>query len=167
MKIALFATTDRDAAVELTRAVTARWPDAALVVFANDETRGALMAAAPSVECRRDKPAGGKLAFVRALRAERFDLSIAAWHGGDRLQPLRVVALLLGCRAMAIDERGRERTVAWWRPWTWAGHVARRAAAIDALHWARGAAALYRATLGFLVAVVWLPVRAMARRRGR
>lgn len=167
MKIALFATTTREEAEELVRSTRARWPDAELVVFANDSDRAALPAHATGATFRPDKPAGGKVAFVRALRAERFDLAIAAWHGGERLQPLRVVALLLGCRVLAHDERGRERAVAWWQPWTWGGHLVRRAARTDTLQFARIAGAVYRATVGLLVALVWLPVRAASLRLQR
>lgn len=166
MKIALFATTGRPAAAELVRTVRARWPDAALVVFANDQDRAALQADTPGVAFRRDKPPGGKVSFVKSLRAERFDLVVVAWHGGERIQPLRVVALLLGCRALVFDERGRERTVAWWQPWRWGAHLLRRGLCADALQVARAAAMVYRWTLGAVLALVWLPLRALLGRLG-
>jgi hypothetical protein len=166
MKIALFATTERPAAGELVGTVRARWPDASLVVFANDQDRAALQAAAPGVAFRRDKPPGGKVSFVKALRAERFDLVVVAWHGGERIQPLRVVALLIGCRALVFDERGRERMVAWWQPWRWGAHLLRRGLRADALQVARAAAMVYRWTLGAVLALVWLPLRALLGRLG-
>lgn len=167
MKIALFLTTGRQAARELLTMVRTRWPSATVVAFANDEDRSVLQRAAPGVEIRRDKPPGGKWAFVRGLRGERFDLAVAAWHGGERLQPLRVAAMLLGCPLLAIDERGKERRLAWWQPWRWGMHLARRALRTDALQLARGAAAAYRATCGALIAIVWLPVRLVLARLGR
>ncbi|HEX5050615.1 MAG TPA: hypothetical protein VFZ65_02475 [Planctomycetota bacterium] len=159
MKVAAFLTAERAAATALLAAWRARWPDARFTAFANDEDRAALQAGAPGVEFRRDKPPGGKLAFVRALRREGFSQVLVAWHGGERVLPLRVAALLLGCPVLAVDERGRERAVALRRPWTWMPHLLRRAVRTDALQFARLAAAGYRCTLGVLVAVVWLPLR--------
>jgi hypothetical protein len=167
MKVAVFLTCDRAAAFALLATCRARWLDATLIAFANDEDRAALQTDAPGIEFRRDKPPGGKLAFVRALRQERFDLAVAAWHGGERLQPLRVAALLLGCRTLVVDERGRETTVAWWQPWRWGVHLVRRALRTDALQFARAAAAVWRWTVGLLIAVLWLPLRASLPRRGR
>lgn len=168
MKVAVFLTADRDRAAALLARCRQRWPDAALVAFANDVDRLWLAERHPGAELRRDKPPGGKLKFVRALRAERFDHVVVAWHGGERLQPLRVVALALGRPAFAVDERDRERRVVWWQPWTWAGHALRRGVKADPLAVARGIASLYRATLGALVAVVWLPLRrALQRARAR
>jgi len=166
-RIAVFLTTERQAAGELLATCRRRWPDATIVAFANDDDRAALQAAAPGLEVRRDKPPGGKVAFVRALRRERFDLAVAAWHGGERLQPLRTVALLLGCPALVVDERGRETTLVWWQPWRWAPHLFRRALRTDALQFARAVAAVYRATLGLVVSCVWLPLRLVMPRRSR
>ncbi|MBL8750984.1 MAG: hypothetical protein JNK78_17625 [Planctomycetes bacterium] len=164
MRVALFLTADRAGASALLAAARARWPGATFVAFANDEDRAALQMAAPGIEFRRDKPAGGKAAFVKSLRAERFDHVVVAWHGGERVQPLRVVALLLGAPVLVRDERGRETTVAWWQPWRWGPHLLRRAARTDALQFARAAAAAYRATVGALVAVVWIPLRLLIAR---
>jgi hypothetical protein len=165
MRVAVFLTTGRDAAVDLLRRVRRHHPDARLVAFANDEDRAALQRAAPEVEFRRDKPPGGRAAFVRALRAERFDRAAVAWHGGERFQPLRVVALLLGAPVLVVDERGREQVVRLGRPWTWLPHLLRRGLRTDALQYARLAAACYRVTVGALIAAVWLPLRLLATRR--
>ncbi|MBL9078479.1 MAG: hypothetical protein JNL08_13300 [Planctomycetes bacterium] len=155
----MFLTCDRAAADALLARVRARWPDALLVGFANDEDRDWLAARHATVELRRDKPPGGRLAFVRALRRERFAEVVVAWHGGERLQPLRLAALALGRLALATDERGNERRVGWWRPWTWGPHLLRRGLTADPLFVARCLAACYRATLGLVLALVWLPLR--------
>lgn len=153
MRIALFLTTGREAARELLRRVRAAHPQARLCAFVRDDDRAALGADLAGCEVRRDKPAGGRLAFVRALRRERFDRLWVAWHGGERFQPLRLVALVAGARlVIAVDERGRERAVRWFLPWSWAGHALRRAAATDARTAARAAAGLYRWTVGAAVA---------------
>lgn len=165
MKVAVFLTCERAAAFDLLAAVRARWLDATVVAFANDEDRAALQAAAPGIEFRRDKPPGGKLRFVRALRGEQFDRAVVAWHGGERLQPLRLVALAIGCPVLALDERSRERAVAWWQPWSWAPHLVRRGLRADALQAARVVAMLYRSTVGLCVSIVWLPLRALLPRR--
>lgn len=167
-KVAVFLTTERAAAIELLATCRRRWPDAALVAFANDEDRAALQAVAPpNVAFRRDKPPGGKVAFVRALRDERFDRVVTAWHGGERLQPLRVVALLLGRAANVFDERGRETELGWWQPWRWGPHLVRRALRTDALTFARAVAVVWRATIGLAIACVWLPIRRWMPQRSR
>lgn len=169
MKVALFLTAPRAAADELLQRSRARWPDATLVAFANDEDREWLAARHPDAELRRDKPPGGKVAFVRALRREAFDRVVVAWHGGERFQPLRLVALALGRPVHAFDERARERRVVWWQPWTFGPHLLRRGVALDPLQVARWLAAGYRATIGLLLALLLLPLRlllARAHRRG-
>lgn len=167
MRLAVFLTAEREAADRLLARVRADWPDAAVVALANDEDREWLAARHAGVELRRDKPAGGKLAFVKAMRRESFDLVVVAWHGGERLQPLRLVALALGSPVRVSDERGRLRAVAWWQPWTWAPHLLRRGLGADPLHVARLGAACYRATLGLLLAIVWLPLRLLLARSAR
>jgi hypothetical protein len=135
-------------------------------VFVRDEHRAPLAADLEHCDVRRDKPAGGKVAFVRALRRERFDLLVVAWHGGERPQPLRFVALFAGARqVIAVDEFGREHRVVWWQPWTWGLHALRRLSEIKAATVARWVAALYRATVGLAVAVVALSLFALLRRR--
>ncbi len=159
MKVAVFLTADRQAADQLLTRVRFDWPDAVIVGFANDEDRQWLAARHAGVELRRDKPPGGKLAFVQALRRETFDRVVVAWFGGERFQPLRLVALALGCPVSAIDDRDRQRAVTWWQPWTWGPHLLRRGLRADPLHLARLAAACYRATIGLVLALVWLPLR--------
>lgn len=152
MKVAVFATCEAEPARQLLAAVRARHPGGELAVFVRDEHRDELAADLRGLDVRRDKPAGGKLAFVRALRRERFDELVVAWHGGERMQPLRLVAMFAGARrVVAVDERGRERTVAWSRPWTWAGHALRRGLSLPPLALLRGIAACYRATIGLLL----------------
>lgn len=159
MKVAVFATAAREAADELLRLARARWPQAILVAFANDEDREWLAARHPTVELHRDKPPGGKLAFVKALRREGFDQALVAWHGGERFQPLRLVALAVGGPVLAIDDRGRERRVTWWQPWTWGPHLLQRGLRADPLQVARLVAACYRVTFGLVLALLWLPLR--------
>ncbi|MBL8749757.1 MAG: hypothetical protein JNK78_11400, partial [Planctomycetes bacterium] len=53
---------------------------------------------------------------------------------------------------------------AWWQPWRWGPHLLRRAARTDALQFARFAAAMYRSTLGALIAVFWIPLRLLIAR---
>jgi hypothetical protein len=165
VKVALFLTTTRAAADALLQQARTRWPDAAVIAFANDEDRDWLSSRHPGIELCRDKPPGGKLAFVRALRRQAFDRIVVAWHGGERLQPLRLVALLLGRPALAIDERGREWSAAWWQPWTWLPHLLRRGVTAEPLLVARLLAACYRATIGLAIALAWLPLRLLWQRR--
>lgn len=157
MKIALFLTTERGPAVALAKRIQEQHADAALSVFVRDEDRGLVADACPAAAIRRDKPGGSKQAFVAELRRDRFDLLVVAWHGGERPQPLRLVALFAGARrVLAIDEKGREFRVAWYLPWTWGIHALRRLSQLDAWALLRAGAACYRATLGMAVAAVRL-----------
>ncbi|MGE3174341.1 MAG: hypothetical protein AB7O97_17055 [Planctomycetota bacterium] len=157
MRVALFLTAELEPALALARRVRAEHAEAALVCFVRDEHREAVAAALPGVELRRDKPAGGKAAFVRALRRERFDLLVVAWHGGARFQPLRLVALVCGAsRVVAVDERGKQMPVRWLAPQTWGGHAVRRLSATKAITALRLLAFAYRWTVGAAVAMVLL-----------
>jgi hypothetical protein len=157
MRIAVMLTTTPDLAAPLLARLRARHPGSQFTTFVRDEDRAALQPALAGCDVRRDKPAGGRLRFLRALRQERFDLLVVAWHGGDRSQPLRAAALFAGAqRLLVVDERGREWSVCWYLPWTWAGHACRRAAAIELLALLRVLAAGYRATLGLALACLLL-----------
>jgi hypothetical protein len=166
VKLALFLTTELGPARVLLDRVLDRHPDEVPSVFVRDEHRAPLAGDLEHCDVRRDKPAGGKVAFVRALRRERFDRLIVAWHGGERPQPLRLVALFAGARqVIAVDEFGRERVVVWWQPWTWGLHALRRASEVKAATVARWLAACYRATVGFVLAAVALSLFACTHRR--
>jgi hypothetical protein len=157
MRVALFLTTELAGAMALVGRVRQQFPGATVTAFVRDEHREALAPLLTECDVRRDKPAGGKLQFVRALRRERFDAAVVAWHGGERLQPLRLVALVCGARrVVAVDERWVERDVCWYRPWTWAGHALRRLAHSKPMAVLRLGAAVYRCTIGLAVAVILL-----------
>ena len=159
MKVALFLTTERGPAVALAKRVHEQHPNADLSIFVRDEDRSLMADTFPDAEIRRDKPAGSKKAFVAALRRERFDHLVVAWYGGERPQPLRLVAMFAGARrVLAVDETGREFRVAWYLPWTWGIHTARRLAKMDTWALLRACGAFYRATLGLVVASVRLLV---------
>lgn len=171
MKAILLLTTE----LEPARAMLAEWrsrePAARWTVLVRDEHRAPLHEELAGCDVRRDKPAGPALAFVRALRAERFDLLVVAWHGGERPQPLRLVAPLLGARrAVALDERGRSIDLRPWRPFGALRHGVRRLAAIKALRGAQLLCAAYRSTVGWLLGGLWLTgsfLCAVLRRRPR
>jgi hypothetical protein len=166
VRIALFLTTELGPARVLLDKVLDRHEGEVPSVFVRDEHCAPLAADLEHCDVRRDKPAGGKVAFVRALRRERFDLLLVAWHGGERFQPLRFVALFAGARqVIAVDEFGRERVVVWWQPWTWGLHALRRATEVKAASVARWIAALYRATVGLLVGGALLLLFAALHRR--
>lgn len=155
MKVALFLTTELEPARALAQQVRRDHAEATVHVYVRDEQREPLAAELAGWDVRRDKPAGGRLRFVRALRRERYDRVVVAWHGGERWLPLRLLAPFVGARqVLAGDERGRWRTVRWHAPWTWAGHVARRAAGVKVLTVLRVVATCYRRTLGALIATL-------------
>ncbi|MBK8095787.1 MAG: hypothetical protein IPK26_01685 [Planctomycetes bacterium] len=170
MKAVAFLTGEGDALLQPATIARSRLPDAKLVLFVRDDDRAVAAAAFPDAELRRDKATGGKLAFVRALRAERFDLTVVAWQGGERTQPMKLVALLAGgVRTFVLDRRGRQRLIRWWQPWTWAGLLLQAAMNTDPLLVVAALCAAYRMTIGVVVAVPWLvwPARSASGGRDR
>lgn len=167
MKAALFLTAAADPARQLLAELRRDHPDAAWQVYLDDELRRALADVLAGWDVRRDKPRGGRVAFVRALRAERLDLAVVAWQGGERFLPMKLVVLLAGARqTVAVDRRGRRRRVCWWQPWTWAVPLTAAALGLDPLVAARAVAAVYRGTLGLLLGtLVLLPWLSQVRRR--
>jgi hypothetical protein len=101
-----------------------------------------------------DKPAGGKLAFVRELRRRRFDVALVAWTGGESFQPMRLVALLAGARSVQIlDERGRWFAARWFAPWPLLCHALRRLAGAKIDAFLRAFGWLYRWSIGLVLAL--------------
>lgn len=146
----LLSTNDAATARELLRSWRSRHQDCRWTVVVRDDDRGPLAAELAGLDVRRDKPAGGKWAFVQALRAERFDLLVVAWHGGERFQPLRLAALFCGARRLVVvDDRGREFAGGLLQSGCWR-HGLRRLAGLQAIAIVRGLAAVYRSTLGWL-----------------
>ncbi len=174
MKAAMMLTTDLGPALVLARRLREGLPNAQWTAFVRDDDREQLLPALSGCVVRSDKPRGSKVAFLRSLRAEGFDVAFVAWHGGERPCPLRAAALLAGARdVVAIDERGRSFSVQWWAPWTWSEHFVRRLGQLRVLRVLRFCASAYRATVGCaLYSLVLLPEVARQRlhaqpRRGR
>lgn len=165
-RIAVFLTAEVDPARTLLGRILDRHPDDVVVAYVSVDAKWLMKDDLEYCVVRPDKPVGGKAAFVRALRRDAFDVLYVAWHGGDRPQPLRLVALIAGAkRTVAIDEFDREFAVSLWRPSTWLRHAIRRATAIKVLAIARWVAAGYRCSFGLLVAALRLGWFAVTRRR--
>ena len=144
---------------------------AVVTVVAGDADRVRLQREFAGCEVVPDKPAGGKLAFVRELRRQRFDLAMVAWTGGDTFQPMRLVALLAGARrAEVLDERGRWFEARWSGPWPLCRHALRRLAAARSETFLCALAAVYRWSIGLLLALPilwWRCLRVPRARAGR
>jgi hypothetical protein len=152
-RIAVFLTTEVDPARILLGRILDRHPDDVVVAYVSVDAKWLMKDDLEYCVVRSDKPVGGKAEFVRSLRKDTFDVLYVAWHGGDRPQPLRLVALVAGARrTVAIDEFDREFDVALLRPGTWLRHGIRRATSIKVLAIARWLAAGYRFTVGLIVA---------------
>lgn len=152
MKAAMMLTTESEEALAMARRLRAGMPDADWTAFVRDDDRETLLPALIGCRICSDKPRGSKLSFLRDLRAQRFDVVFVAWHGGERPQPLKLVALCMGAKdVIACDVGGRSFSVRWWAPWTWAEHALRRLGQLRVLRALRVCASLYRATLGRVV----------------
>ncbi|HZN40929.1 MAG TPA: hypothetical protein VFD82_19140 [Planctomycetota bacterium] len=134
--------------------------DAAVTVVAGDADRVRLRSEFAGNAVVPDKPARGKLAFVRELRRQRFDVALVAWTGGGSFQPMRLVALFAGARRVEVlDERGRWFRARWSAPWPLLGHALRRLAGAKSDAFLRVFAAFYRWSIGLLLALPFLAWR--------
>ncbi len=104
--------------------VRARWSTARLTVLLRQSQEAALADLLAGIEVLHDKPQRGTLAFLRALRARRFDHGVVAWTGAFNHWPAKVAFLLARVRAR-VAHTGR--TLVPVRPTTVAAHLFHRA----------------------------------------
>ncbi len=136
-------------------------PDAELVAYYRATDRAQLGDALDHVRAVDDKPRGSRLAFLRAIRAERFAVAYVAWTGANCYDRMKVVALLSGARHLiAVDAGGqpmplrgmgllRLRRVRW-RP----AFAAPQSTALSSV-----LILLYKWTLGLLLGAAWILAR--------
>jgi hypothetical protein len=136
--------------------------DAVVTVVAGDADRARMRTEFAGCTVLPDKPAGDKLAFVRELRRQRFDVALVAWTSGDSFQPMRLVALFAGARRVeVIDERGRWFAARWFAPWPLLRHALRRLAGAKPDAVLRAFGWLYRWSIGLLLALPLLAWRCL------
>lgn len=88
-------------------AARARWPDAELTVVLRAPLRDACADLLAGATVLDDKPAQGRVAFLRALRRYAFDRGVVAWTGASSFWPSKVTFLLARVRAREVaSERG-------------------------------------------------------------
>lgn len=103
-----FLTAPPEMAAAALRVVRERWPETAWVVYHRASDRAALGDALDGVEARSDKPAGGKLEFIRGLRAARYDRAVVLWCGHRQYDRPKLLALLAGARSAVAWVPGGE-----------------------------------------------------------
>ncbi|HEX6810812.1 MAG TPA: hypothetical protein VF384_04230 [Planctomycetota bacterium] len=136
--------------------------EASVTVVAGDADRAWLPDEFAGCTVVPDKPTGGKLAFVRELRRRRFDKALVAWTGGDWFQPMRLVALMIGAQRVEIlDDRGRWFAARWSAPWPLLRHALRRLPQTKADTILRAFGALYRWSIGLVLALPLLAWRCL------
>lgn len=94
----IFLTCPEEYARAMLRSVRMRWGGHRCTVYLRDAYREALAAELEGMELHRDKPSGGRLRFLKALRAQRFDLAVMAWQGDPAYNRMKVVGLLCGAK---------------------------------------------------------------------
>jgi len=105
--VRVFASAPAAAAREPLAAILREHAGAAPIVYLRDRDRSGLAAVLEGRDLRSDKPGGGRLAFVRALRAEGAELAVALWLGHDEYWPAKALFLLARAkRKVAVTERG-------------------------------------------------------------
>lgn len=165
---AVFLTAPPALAGQILADVRRRHPTVAWTVYYRASESAELDAALRGVDARSDKPAGSKLAFLRQLRAQRFDLAVIAWTGHHHYDRMKVVGLLCGARrAIAYDEHLEAFAVggagtAWLRHARWRPSLGGETSA-----WLVPLRAAYRWTLGSLLGGTWMLARLAWRRLQR
>lgn len=112
-RVVIFASAPAQDAVAPLSRLLARHASDRLTIFVRDRDRAALTALLADHEVRSDKPPGGRLDFVRSLRAKPADLAIGLWLGHDEYWPAK--ALFWLCRArtkLAVTERSADLVAA-------------------------------------------------------
>ena len=153
----------------LLRAARARWSSDAITVVLRASQGEAFGALLQGVTVLADKPTGGRVAFVRALRREVFDQGIVAWTGAFNFWPSKLAFALARVRTRELfTERGTQP----WRLATIAKHLTWRAK--SPVHSTAGAPpgvpwplaiilVVLRATLGRVVGPLLVGARALLR----
>ena len=148
--------------------ILAAHPDAEFTFYVRSSERSNLDDLLASHEVRSDKPGyrlpgHGRVALVRDLREQRYDLGIALGLGHWSYWPQKLAfALARAKHKTVISERGGVQ-MSWWRPWQLAGHFGWRlrnpvgsVAGMPAGTPLALLAAVYRKTIGLVLGVLWV-----------
>jgi hypothetical protein len=108
MNAACFIAGAGEIACAAARRITAAVPNARWTLVCRPEATQALAEILRPIESLTDKPIGGRLRAIRALRSRRFDLVVLTWldlPGGARLSALGLLAG--GRRCLVLERDGR------------------------------------------------------------
>lgn len=94
----IFLTCPESFAKAMLRSVRMRWGDHHFTVYLRDAYREPLAAELEGMELHRDKPTGGRIGFVRRMRAKKYDLAVMAWQGDPEFNRMKLVGVLSGAR---------------------------------------------------------------------
>ncbi len=149
--------------------------DAEFTFYVRASERSSLDDLLAGHEVRSDKPGyrlpgHGRVALVRDLREQRYDLGIALGLGHWSYWPQKLAFTLARARRKTvISERGEFR-LSWWRPWRLVGHFEWRLT--NPVGSVAGMppgtplpllAAVYRKTIGLVLGILWVLVEYGAR----
>jgi hypothetical protein len=147
--------------------ILAQHPGARFTFYVRQSERAQLDDLLEGHEVRSDKPGyrlpgHGRVALVRDLRAEKYDLGMALGLGHWTYWPQKLAfALARARRKVVLNERG-EFLISWWRPWTLFHHFQWRlrnpvgsVAGMPAGTPMALPAAIYRKTVGLVLGVLW------------
>lgn len=82
--------------------VTARFPGTDWTVYHRADQTGGLADLLDGLEAHVDKPAGSKWAFLRGIRAGRYDLAVVVWGGHKSYDRMKLVAMCSGARQILV-----------------------------------------------------------------
>ncbi|MBK9384696.1 MAG: hypothetical protein IPN34_07775 [Planctomycetes bacterium] len=155
------------------RSIRMRWGGHRFTVYLRDAYRESLAEELAGMELHRDKPTGGRLRFLKRLRAERFDLAVMAWQGAPEFNRMKLVGVLCGAKERHVyNENLDSFTIEGGENPIWLQHVKWRIRARSSgprgLPFA-GLLRFYQRTLGLLFGVLattlrftWLRLRRAA-----
>ncbi len=166
----VFLTCPEPFARSMLRSIRMRWGGHRFTVYLRDAYREPLAEELAGMELLRDKPSGGRLRFLKRLRAERYDLAVMAWQGDPEFNRMKLVGVLCGAKERHVyNENLDSFTIEGGENPIWLQHVKWRIRARSSGPRGMpfgGVLRVYQRTVGLLIGVLttglrfaWLRVR--------
>lgn len=163
---AVFLTAPPEVGARIIENVRTRFPTTRWTLYLRANDASALASVLDGVEVISDKPTGSKIAFLRDIRRNRFDLAVIAWTGDRSHNKMKMVGLLGAARRYLIYNENIDSFYLdshdgiWWRHLRWraSGGLALMPALMSS------AIGLYKWTLGLVIGGSWLVGRLAIRR---
>lgn len=157
----VFLTTPPELGREILADVRERFPDVGWTVYYRVTQREALADALDGLNALSDKPGGSKVAFLKGIREQRYDIAVIAWTRHHDYDRMKVVGLLSGAERHVIYNENLDSFDLSPRDPTWVRHAQWRLSMGRGVTPAlvSGLFLLYKWTIGLVVGASALTVK--------